>query len=58
MMPRNLKISSVDDSELDPTLQDKLHTLNAAKAKAVEADDFDKAKILKEVVDKLRIAGQ
>jgi hypothetical protein len=30
-MPRNLKISSVNDEDLDPTLQDKIRTLNAAK---------------------------
>lgn len=56
-MPRNLKISSINDSELDPTIQDKIRTLNSAKQKAVDSDDFDKAKSLKEVIDKLKVAG-
>ena len=31
--------------------------LNSAKQKAVETEDFDKAKNLKEVIDKLKVAG-
>lgn len=57
MMPRNMRITSVDEEQLDPTIQDKLRTLNSAKVKAVEVDDFDKAKNLKEVIDKLKMAG-
>lgn len=58
LMPRNMKLSSVSEEGLDPTIQDKLRTLTSAKTKAVEQDDFDKAKNLKEVIDKLKIAGQ
>lgn len=56
-MPRNMKIQSIDEEGIDPTIQDKIRTLNTAKQKAVESDDFDKAKSLKEVIDKLKIAG-
>jgi protein-arginine kinase activator protein McsA len=56
-MPRNLKLTSVNEEELDPPIQDKLKSLNSAKQKAVETEDFDKAKILKEVIDKLKVAG-
>lgn len=57
LMPRNLKMTSVNEQDLDPTIQDKLKVLNNAKNKAVEQDDFDKAKTLKEVIDKLKVAG-
>lgn len=50
-------MSSINDKDLDPTIQDKIKTLNNAKTKAVESDDFDKAKTLKDVIDKLKIAG-
>jgi hypothetical protein len=53
LIPRNLKMSTINEKELDPTIQDKLKTLNNAKTKAVENDDFDKAKTLKDV----KIAG-
>jgi protein-arginine kinase activator protein McsA len=52
-----MKITSLNEQELDPTIQDKLRILNSAKQKAVETDDFDKAKSLKEVIDKLKVAG-
>ena len=58
LMPRNMKMTSVNETELDPSLQDKLRALSSAKQKAVEQDDFDKAKSLKEVIDKLKVAGQ
>lgn len=57
-MPRNMRMTSVNEENLDPTIQDKLRTLNSAKIKAVEQDDFDKAKNLKDVIDKLKMAGQ
>ena len=57
LVPRNMKIASIDEETLDPTIQDKLKTLNSAKQKAVESEDFDKAKGLKEVIDKLKLAG-
>jgi hypothetical protein len=43
-VPRNLKIAGVNEDELDSTIQDKIRTLNQAKIKAVEEEDFDKAK--------------
>jgi hypothetical protein len=30
-MPRNLKITGVNEDELDATIQEKIQTLNAAK---------------------------
>lgn len=57
LMPRNMKMTSVNEENLDPTILDKVRALNSAKTKAVEQDDFDKAKNLKEVIDKLKVAG-
>lgn len=57
LVPRNLKMNSVVDDSLDPSIQDKLRALNTAKTKAVESEDFDKAKGLKELIDRLRVAG-
>lgn len=57
LMPRNMKIASINEEEFDPALQDKIRTLNTQKQKAVESEDFDKAKSLKEILDKLKLAG-
>jgi hypothetical protein len=57
LMPRNLKIAGVNEEELDATIQDKIRTLNAAKLQAVDEEDFDKAKFLKDAIDKLKLAG-
>lgn len=56
-MPRNMRIAGVNDDELDLTIQDKIRVLNQAKLKAVEEEDFDKAKHLKDAIDKLKMAG-
>jgi protein-arginine kinase activator protein McsA len=56
-MPRNLKIAGVNEDELDTTIQDKIRTLNEAKQLAVDEEDFDKAKFLKDAIDKLKLAG-
>lgn len=56
-MPRNLKIAGVNADELDSVVQDKIRVLQGAKAKAVEEEDFDRAKHLKDAIDKLMLAG-
>jgi protein-arginine kinase activator protein McsA len=56
-VPRNLKLSGVNEDELDASIQEKIKVLNEAKARAVEEEDFDKAKYLKDAVDKLKLAG-
>jgi hypothetical protein len=42
-----LKIQSINEEELDPTISDKVRALNSVKQRAIESDDFDKAKTLK-----------
>jgi centrosomal protein CEP104 len=42
---------------LDEVIQEKVRVLNEAKMKAVDEEDFDRAKHLKDAVDKLMMAG-
>ena len=56
-MPRNLKIAGINEIDLDPTILDKVRTLENAKTKAVGEEDFDRAKHLKDAIDKLKMAG-
>jgi centrosomal protein CEP104 len=56
-MPRNLKIAGVNADELDLVVQDKIRVLQTAKLKAVDEEDFDRAKHLKDAIDKLMLAG-
>lgn len=57
LMPRNLKIAGVNEEELDLSVQEKIRVLSDAKVKAVDEEDFDKAKYLKDAIDKLKLAG-
>ena len=57
LMPRNLKIAGVNEEELDASVQEKIRVLSDAKIKAVDEEDFDKAKYLKDAIDKLKLAG-
>ena len=57
LMPRNLKIAGVNEDELDQSVQEKIRVLSEAKVKAVDEEDFDKAKYLKDAIDKLKLAG-
>ncbi len=57
LMPRNLRIAGVNEQELDESVQEKIRVLSDAKSKAVEEEDFDKAKYLKDAIDKLKLAG-
>ena len=42
---------------LDPIIKDKLDLLNKNKQKYVEREDFDKAKDIKLIIDKIKILG-
>lgn len=57
LRPRNLRIQSVNEEELDPELKEKLAILQNKKQQAVEAEDFDTAIELKEITDKLKLIG-
>lgn len=41
--PRQMKIQSVSEAEMDPEIRDKLQILLQKKAEAVEREDFDEA---------------
>lgn len=57
LRPRNLKIQSVDETQLDEELRAKLDTLERMKRDAVVSEDFDTAIQLKEITDKLKLIG-
>lgn len=57
LMPRNLRLTGVNDEELDVVVLEKINVLNEAKLRAVDEEDFDKAKHLKDAIDKLKMAG-
>ena len=57
LIPRNMRIQSIDTSQFDPFIQDKISHLNNQKLDAVDAEDFDQAKYLKQLVDKLKVMG-
>lgn len=46
-----------DDANFDAVTLEKLNSLKQAKEKAVENEDFDTAKHLKEQIDKLKNIG-
>ena len=47
-----------NELEFDPVTTDRLKQLIAAKDKAVENEDFDEAKKLRDVIDRLKSVGQ
>lgn len=57
MRPRNLKIQTIHEAELDPQIISKLQVLQIKKNEAVHSEDFDLAMGLKEVYDSLKIMG-
>jgi len=59
----NVKTSALggrieDDFQYDPTTADRLKLLEKAKQKAVELEDFDEAKKMKDAMDRLKAVGQ
>lgn len=47
----------MNEDELIEEIQEKIRILNEAKLQAVDEEDFDKAKHLKDAVDMLKLAG-
>ena len=50
-----MKINTIEDHLLDPILLDKLKVLSSRKDAAVEEEDYDRAKRVKEFMDKLKV---
>lgn len=53
-----MKINTIEDHLLDPILLDKLKVLSSRKDAAVEEEDYDRAKRVKEFMDKLKLLGE
>ena len=57
LIPRNMRIQSINQQNFDPVLRDRIDQLNNLKNQAVESEDYDGAKHYKGIVDKLMIMG-
>ena len=57
LRPRNLKLTSVNDEDLEPELKHKLAIISDRKDQAVAEEDFDLAMEFKEICDKLKMIG-
>ena len=51
------KVDLINEDMLDPIIKDKLSLLNKNKQRYVEREDFDKAKDIKLVIDRIKILG-
>lgn len=51
------KVNAINEEMLDPMIRDKLNLLNKKKQQLVEVEDFDKAKDLKLIIDKIKVIG-
>jgi CMP-2-keto-3-deoxyoctulosonic acid synthetase len=56
-VPRNLKLKNLQYDSLDPKILERIETLEQLKREALEEEDFDQCKQLKQVIDKLKIVG-
>ncbi|CDW78329.1 UNKNOWN [Stylonychia lemnae] len=52
-----LSVATVKDSELDQMFQDKINQLKEQRDKAADADDYDRARFLREASDKVKEYG-
>lgn len=52
-----MKIDPIPTNRLDPMIQDKVLTLEWQKEDAIVNEDFDEAKWLKNIIDKVKIIG-
>ena len=57
IVPRNMKISTLNTKQFDPMILEKLEQLEQAKADALDQEDFDTCKHLKMIIDKIKIVG-
>jgi len=55
MIPRNMKIEYGPIDNLDPVLREKILLIEDEKRRAVEVEDYEKAKQMKMLVDKLKV---
>lgn len=54
---RYLSAATVKNEELDPIFQDKLNELKDVRNKAADADNYDKARFLRDAEDKIKEYG-
>lgn len=57
IVPRNLKIETVETNKMDRDIVEKIEMLQSYKMDALHIEDFDRCKLLKSLIDKLKIVG-
>lgn len=57
VVPRNLKLKTLEGKEMDKMIQDKIEILERIKTQSLKVEDFDHCKLLKGIIDKLKILG-
>lgn len=57
VIPRNFKLNTVEIRKMDKFILDKIEILEKIKKQALNEEDYDQCKILKSVIDKLKILG-
>lgn len=57
MLPRNFKLKTVETLKMDRFIIEKIEILEKIKKTALAEEDFDQCKVLKSVIDKLKILG-
>ena len=57
IVPRNLKLKTMENVVFDPIIQDRIEVLQEQKKEALKVEDFDYCKQVKQFIDKLKIIG-
>jgi hypothetical protein len=57
IVPRNLKLKTVDTTKMDQFIIEKIEILEKIKRTALSQEDYDQCKLLKSIIDKLKIVG-
>ena len=52
-----MRIQSISTNDFDSVIQDKINSLQMEKQEALEVEDFDQCKYIKQIIDKLKIVG-
>ena len=52
-----MKIQSINTQKFEPFIRDKIEKLNKQKLAAVQQEEYDEAKAIKIIVDKLLLIG-
>ena len=57
IVPRNMKLKTIENRSMDKMIQEKIDILEKIKKQALKHEDYDQCKLLKTIIDKLKIVG-